>query len=265
MDRRLIGLGLIAAGVIFLLDRMSLVMMNFSVWSVAWVLLGGYLVQKAVRWGRASWLQLGFGGWLMAVGLLDILHGMGLSPVGGWMVRGAFWPLLILMLGISILTGGVKFQVMWDGRSGDRHTRRWGAIGDSRFGGPGYVIQEDMQINHGIGESRIDLSQAEVLPGTWNLQVEQAIGDVTIYLPGNVSLIIDANVGLGDLEVLGERRSGFTPALQRQVVMPEAEATLIVKAQNGLGRLRILQAAPFGAPRRDGRFVRPIVDLEVEG
>ncbi|HLO04767.1 MAG TPA: LiaF domain-containing protein [Symbiobacteriaceae bacterium] len=264
MERRIVGFGLIAAGLIFLLDRMSLVMMDFSIWSIAWVLLGGYLVQKAVRWGRVRWIQLGFGGWLMAVGLMDILFGMGLSPIGGALIRGAFWPVILLMLGITILTGGIKIGFISDGEW-SHHTRRWGAVGDSRLGGPGYVIQEDMQISHGIGETRVDLSQAEVLPGTWNLQVEQGIGDSTIYLPGNVSVIVEANVGLGDLEVLGERRSGITPSLKRQLIMPEADATLIVKAQNGLGRLRILQAAPFGDPRRDGRIVRPIVDLEMEG
>lgn len=264
MERRLIGFGLIAAGLIFLLDRMSLVLMDFSIWSIAWVLIGGYLVQRAVRWGRARWVQLGFGGWMMAVGLMDILFGMGISPVGGWIIRGAFWPLILLMLGISILTGGIKFSFMMDG-DWSHTTKRWGAVGDSRFGGPGYVVQEDMQISHGIGETRIDLSQAEVMPGTWHLTVEQGIGDSTIYLPGNVSVIIEANVGLGDLEVLGERRSGITPSLQRQVIMPEADATLIVKAQNGLGRLRILQTAPFGHPRHVGHRSHPIIDLEVEG
>lgn len=263
--RRIVGFGLIAAGLIFLLDRMTLISMEFSIWSIAWVILGGYMIQKAVRWGRARWLQLGFGGWLMAVGLMDILHGMGVSPFGGWIVRGAFWPLMLLMLGISILTGGIKFQFMFDGSDWGRQSRRWGAVGDSRFGGPGYVVQEDMQISHGIGESRVDLSQAEVLPGTWNLQFEQGIGDATIYLPGNVSVIVEANVGLGDLEVLGDRRSGITPSLQREVIMPEADATLIVKAQNGLGRLRILQAAPFGRPRWAGHRGHPVIDLEVEG
>jgi hypothetical protein len=263
MERRLIGFGLIAAGLIFLLERISLVTLHFSIWSIVWTILGGYMVQRAVRWGRASWVQLGFGGWLMAVGLLDILQGMGLSPVGGELIRGAFWPLMLLAIGITILTGGIKMSVMWDGHW-DRHARPWGAVGDSRFGGPGYVVQEDMQISHGIGETRIDLSQAEVLPGTWNLQFSQGIGDATIYLPGHVSVLVEANVGLGDLEVLGERRSGFGPTLKRQITVDGAEATLVVQAHNGLGRLRILQAAPFGDPRRDGR-IRPIVDLEMEG
>lgn len=265
MERRLVGFGLIVAGLIFLLERMNLVMLEFSIWSIAWVLLGGYLVQRAVGHGRGRWVQLGFGGWLMAVGLLDILAGMGLSPVGGEVIRGAFWPIVLLAVGISILTGGIKFQFIMDGKWNGHDTRRWGAVGDSRFGGPGYVIQEDMQISHGVGETRVDLSQAEVLPGSWNLQVEQGIGDVTIYLPGHVSVIVEANVGLGDLEVLGERRSGFTPSLKRAVTNPEAEATLIVRAQNGLGRLRILQAAPFGDLRRERRQIRPIVDLDLEG
>lgn len=266
MERRPIGWGLIVAGLIFLLDRMNLVNLDFSIWSIAWVALGGNLVHSAVRHGRSRWLQLGIGGWIMAVGLMDILAGSGLSPVGGEVIRGAFWPIILLALGISILTGGVKFHISGDGDWPPHGgSRRMGAVGDSRFGGPGYVIQEDMKISHGIGETHVDLSEAEVLPGTWNLTVEQGIGEATIYLPGNVSVIIEANVGLGDLEVLGERRSGFTPSLKRQLILPEADATLIVKARNGLGRLRVLQAAPFGDPRRDGRVVRPIVDLEVEG
>lgn len=267
MGRRLVGFGLVAAGTLFLLGRLNLFYADFSIWSIAWVLFGGYLVNHAVRHGRNNWALLGFGGWVAAVGLLDLLHGMGLSPVSGHLVRPLFWPLLLLGLGFAILTGRFRAQVIWDGgrsweyRSGQR---RWGAVGDSRVGGPGFIVSEDMQISHGIGEMRVDLSEAEVVPGVWNLDVDLGIGEATIYLPPHVSARVEASVGLGDLEALGDRRSGITPSLRREVIVPHAEATLVVRAHSGLGRLRIIQAVPFGDGRRERR-IRTLVDLEMEG
>jgi hypothetical protein len=265
MERRLVGFWLIVAGALFFMERLNLIQLHFSIWSVAWVLIGGYLIKHGVQSGRRRWGMLGFGGWMAAVGLLDVLAGMGLSPVGGEMVRPLFWPILLLGVGFAILTGKFRAQVIWDGGNWNHQARRWGAVGDSRVGGPGFVLSEDLVVSHGIGESRIDLSQAEVAPGIWNVTLEQGIGDAAIFLPGNVSVRVEANVGLGDLEALGDRRSGITPSLKRELIVPDAEATLIVRGQLGLGRLRIIQAVPFGDARREGRTVRSIVDLEMEG
>jgi hypothetical protein len=249
MESRLFGIGLVAAGLAFLLERTGLLALNFSVWSVGWVLFGGYVLSRGIRGGRPRWVELSFGGWMLAVGLLDVLRGMGLSATGGEVLRPLFWPVLLIALGLSFLSGNFRASIIWTGHGGKVGSRRWGAIGDHRIGGPGFVLQEDVVVEHGIGDTKIDLSAATILPGTYEIRVQQGLGNVDIRLPDDVSVIATGHVGMGELDVLGQLRNGIKLSATSEALIPEADVVLTVTADLGLGNCRITRSAPPGGLR----------------
>lgn len=92
--------------------------------------------------------------------------------------------------------------------------KRSSLIGDFHLTSGRFELR-DLHIWHGVGDVKIDLSRALIPEEETFLIVNGWIGDVTIYVPIDLSVAVAAEVTLGDLEVFGHRQGG----LNRQVVM----------------------------------------------
>lgn len=75
---------------------------------------------------------------------------------------------------------------------------------------------EDLVVNNGIGDVKIDLSKAIISPGETILDVRGWVGDVHIYVPYDLDVSISAKLGIGDLNVLGHEQSGLTRTFSTQ-------------------------------------------------
>lgn len=99
-------------------------------------------------------------------------------------------------------------------RGTDRHRDRgnWRLIGDLSIGGHPWVLR-DMELWNGIGDIRVNLATAHVEDGDYHLDIGGWIGDVRVLVPDTLDVAVDGDVGVGDLEVFGERHAGTGRAM----------------------------------------------------
>ena len=240
LKRYIFGGVLTAIGVMGFLQASGQYNFGLSVWPVILALAGGLLVSRSLQKGwRPSWIVLGLGLWVGCIGLFTILFDAGVTTVTGATVVKVGWPLLISGIGIAIIAGRCRCSI-----SGLRRGVRGCAIGDRHHGRDRWVLDGDLDLGHGIGDFVIDLTTAEITKGAHRIKAEGTIGDMVIRVPDGVSVTVDAAVGVGRIEILGEERSGFGGvALRRSVQVPEAEAELAITARLRIGDLSVVRLA----------------------
>jgi hypothetical protein len=91
----------------------------------------------------------------------------------------------------------------------------------------------------GAGDLTVDLRELELPAGTTSLEVRVGAGQLTVLVPAGATVVVDAEVGLGEVVAFDTRVSGVTP--QRRVTEegdPDA-GTLEIEASVGLGQLEV--------------------------
>lgn len=88
----------------------------------------------------------------------------------------------------------------------------------------------DMNIWHGIGEVKLDLSRALIHNGESVVMISGWIGDIDIYVPYDLDISLIANVNVGDIDVFGNKQGG----LNRSVTLTTSNY------QNADKRVRII-------------------------
>lgn len=154
--------------------------------SAGTLLLGGLLVVIGVLWLlqaadviESPWRAV-LPGALIAIGVAVLIEARrGLH--GGLVTLG-----IILTLALSIasitdvpLTGGV----------GERDHR------------PATLADIDSPYELAVGEQTVDLSDVDFPAGETPVRVKHGIGDLTIILPAGVGVVVDWEVGIGDITI----------------------------------------------------------------
>ena len=67
----------------------------------------------------------------------------------------------------------------------------------------------DLDIWHGIGEVKIDLSRANIPENKSTIIINGWIGDVDIFVPYDLEVSIIARVGVGEIKIFGNKESGL--------------------------------------------------------
>lgn len=67
----------------------------------------------------------------------------------------------------------------------------------------------DMDIWHGIGEVKVDLSRANIPDNKSTIIINGWIGDVDIFVPYDLDVAIIARVGAGQIEIFGHKENGL--------------------------------------------------------
>ncbi len=120
-----------------------------------------------------------------------------------------------------------------------------GGVGD-RVWRPTSLDQLRSEYRLGIGDAELDLSQLDLsTAGRQRVDVRQGVGDLTVVVPADVVVRIDADVRAGDLR-LPDLPSIDGTDLSERVVVPEGSApgsaVLVVDAELGLGSLEVRRA-----------------------
>lgn len=76
----------------------------------------------------------------------------------------------------------------------------------------------DLYLNHGIGDVKIDLSKALIEQGETTLKICAWIGDVQIYVPYDLDVSVNGQVMLGDMDILGYQQSGLSRNIKQESV-----------------------------------------------
>lgn len=128
----------------------------------------------------------------------------------------------------------------WLGRHGD-----WEDVGQM-FGdvrlGRGWKLR-NASISMMFGDLQLDLSQAQVDPGEYRLEISLIAGDVDVYVPADVEVAVEAEAYAGRLRVFSQERGGVSPAISYESPgYGTAEKKVRIRAYLGAGDFAVARA-----------------------
>jgi hypothetical protein len=94
----------------------------------------------------------------------------------------------------------------------------------------------------GIGSLKLDLTGLE-LEEDATVDAEVGIGELIVAVPPDATVVVDAHVGAGDIQALGEEEDGFDADVEE--TFDGSGPTLTVKADVGMGAIKVQRDADF--------------------
>ena len=173
-----------------------------------------------------------FGVVLITFGFLFLLDNLGMADFGE--VMHDFWPLLIIVWGLSIILRRKPTHSTAKGLSGSPTpqasaeagtTAGPGAAGTEKelfsestvFGNLHSVISSHSfkggSVSTVFGDCHIDLTRAAVADGEHFFRVHGVFGQTTIMLPNNCAVSVTASSMFGGLTILGQQKNGIATEL----------------------------------------------------
>ncbi|MET8828412.1 PspC domain-containing protein [Streptomyces sp. NPDC004610] len=211
--------------------------------------------QRGPRW---------IGGWTFLLALVAGAVGTGLTwdehPLGTSLQTGLVCALLVFGLGITVssflgrtgagsvflalLTAGLLAGAAALPADVSTHWTRttWR---------PAAVAQVEPQYDLGTGQGTLDLSRLDVARGqTVATGADVGVGRLRVIVPADAEVRVQVDVGLGDIQLPGERQQDVdvAPGKSRQVTLaPTQDAknagTVELRLQVGVGQAEVLRAA----------------------
>lgn len=242
MTKRLfVGTAIILAGLVLLARQAGFFSDRVDIASLAITLAGLWLFLNSLA--RRSILLALVGAWIAAFGGLPILHDMGYPVPSVAILYPLILPGVLVGVGLDLLFKPRRPK----GKGG--HSR--GVVGDQRIGQEPWQLNGDMYIEHGVGDLKLDLSTATIVPGEHEITVKHGMGDCVIIVPTDVSVSVEGRVKLGELILFGEQRGGTGAQLKGGWTVDDSPVFLKIRAKVSTGELRVMAAEP----RRPGGWV----------
>ena len=98
----------------------------------------------------------------------------------------------------------------------------------------------DREYELGIGDFTLDLADADLPAGTTRVEARLGIGELVVIVPADATVVVDAHTGLGRVDALGQEDDGA--GADEQVVSPGATAdapVLELEADVAIGNLEV--------------------------
>jgi phage shock protein PspC (stress-responsive transcriptional regulator)/predicted membrane protein len=106
------------------------------------------------------------------------------------------------------------------------------------------VADLDRTYNVALGELTLDLRDVEFPAGETRIDAEVGVGELTVIVPDDANVEIDASNGAGRIEVLGRVRDGWTEEVQVNERSFGATSTLVLDTHVGLGDIDVHRTSP---------------------
>jgi phage shock protein PspC (stress-responsive transcriptional regulator) len=189
----------------------------------------------------------------LAVGLAAALGGgvviaslavvTGLVLIGTAFVGGARWlivPALALVLPLGVVAAA---GIDLDGGIGDRDYR------------PAAMSEVRDHYEVGIGGLDLDLRDVDLPAGRTDLKVDVGLGDALVYVPDDACVTSDVEVGAGGSDVLDRDNDGVDVSYVDSAPTPAGRPELHIDANVGIGVIEVVREgyAPDGFGRDDWR------------
>jgi phage shock protein PspC (stress-responsive transcriptional regulator) len=260
-NRTLVVLGIVV--LVLILGPLALVAGSFLVplaflavagLLVAWLVTGERPGRDAGSLVRATLLGLGVlvlcavlavvGFWLAGIGgeavVAGIVIGAGVAVLAAAFVRPARW-LILPALALAIPAGFVAAAgIDLDGGYGERTYR------------PGSQADLAQRYELGAGQLVVDLRGVDLPAGDRRLDVEVGMGEAVVIVPDDVCVAADANLGMGQADVLDRGSGGVDVDFVDQPAADAGTTRLLVDADIGLGHLDVRKTDPVEDRHRFG-------------
>ncbi len=147
------------------------------------------------------------------------------------------FPTALILVGIWILLGPRL--------AGPDRTVRQKLLGDIRRRGIWEVSDEEFWL--GIGDVRLDMSEAEIPPGETELRVWHFVGDVRLHVPEGVGVSVSSTAVVTDVRFFGKKREGIlSPVRMTSDDYESAERTIRLEVTSLVGDVRVSRVAAEG-------------------
>ncbi len=150
---------------------------------------------------------------------------------GVGLLVGAFWGRGrgLIALGV-ILTPLVFFSPIGD-------LDIVGTVGERRLTAD-TVAEIPESIDMGIGSLRVDLSDVDFAGAEVSTTLDIGIGEMIVYVPDDVTVDVESELGIGELVVFGTRRNGVGLDLDRR--NEGSNGFLDLNIDGGIGSIRVI-------------------------
>lgn len=178
---------------------------------------------------------------LITFGLFFLLDNLDVADFGD--LIHDFWPLLIIVWGLSIL---VRYRstpapsVASSQPASDRESFNESTVFGNLYSNNSSQAFKGGSISTIFGNCDIDLTNAAVAEGEHVMKVHGVFGDTTIILPKDCATSVHATSVLGTLMILGQRKEGI--ATELAIATPGydvAERRLKISLSKVFGNTRI--------------------------
>jgi phage shock protein PspC (stress-responsive transcriptional regulator) len=175
-----------------------------------------------------------FGSLVAAVGLLALLSMLGVDIRWDVALAVAATAGGLVVLGVSL--AGLALAVS------ATDIRLDGPIGD-RFYTPAAAEDVNRSYELAIGELDLDLSNTALADGDTTVDANVGIGDLTVVVPRDVAVDVEATASAGSVSLFGRHTSGVDSRLtaSRGGLPPDADKLLRIDAHVGLGNVTVVR------------------------
>ena len=202
-------------------------------------LVAAVLVVCTLVFGGGFWAAAEGGGTVAAI--LVIVAGLVL--VVGAVRGGMRWLILpALSLGIAVALVSAA-DVKLDGGVGDREYR------------PASVAAVRDNYKLGVGQLLVDLRGVKLPPGDRPMHIHLGVGDARVVVPEDVCVVSRAQIGMGAVNLFDSDHGGVDVNWEDAPRAPTGTARLVVDADIGIGALEVSHTnAGFHGPGHGGSF-----------
>ena len=195
--RYLIGILIIAIGVIALLDNFGMVDVSFGyLVSLFWPLLLGIAGINFIV-NRRDLPGIVIGSLLIALGVIFLGHNAGFWHIKMQSFWQGFWPVIIILIGVSLLSKNKSYS------SG--HLAIMGAVEKNNAGWE-LKSAEYFALMGGI---ELDIRQATFSEREINLGLSAIMGGITVIVPEDVAVTCKGTAVLGGIDLMGRGSGGI--------------------------------------------------------
>jgi phage shock protein PspC (stress-responsive transcriptional regulator) len=171
------------------------------------------------------------GAWAAAAGgetvVAIVVIAAGAAIIGGAFVRPVRW-LVLPAVALALSAGTVSAAgIDLDGGVGERDYR------------PASVLDLQDKYELGMGQLIVDLRRTDLPPGDVPLEIDVGVGDARVIVPRDVCVATDAHVRIGEIHTFQRTNDGIDVEYENLPDSPPRVTRLLVKANLGVGSLRI--------------------------
>lgn len=168
---------------------------------------------------------------LIGMGVIFLLGNLNII-VFRWDMLG---PLFLILIGVWMVSRA--FVPGWG-----HDANVFAGIGELHPDLNGKEIKSE-KFEHGIGETRIDLTHATFPDGENRVEASQGIGELRVIVPSDLAVRVRASAGMGEARLFAEEEAGIDPRLEFQSPnYATAPRKLNLTVRVGLGAVRVSRA-----------------------
>jgi hypothetical protein len=170
---------------------------------------------------------------LIGLGLLFLAGNLGLLVLN-W---NLLWPLILIFFGLWLI-----WRALFPPPKHRSGNVSWG-VGSYRPDLVGKEIRR-AEFSHGMGDFDLDLTNVIFPEGENVVHASHGLGDLTVIVPRDLAVRVQARAGMGDVFVLGKRSEGIGPSVEFQSDdYTSVPRKLNIEANVGMGKVQVIHSS----------------------